>query len=158
MPSWLVAALVAAILVGIGALVFLYMPSRERQTAEAAPQTALEKPGTPGVIAAHPLAKHLEVTGFRITEDARKKAKVQFLVVNHSGAEIADLGMNISLRPKTAKPEDAPLCSFTFKIPSLAPYEAKDISENVQMQLRPYELPDWQFLSADARITSPPAQ
>lgn len=147
-PAWAVTLVVAAVLIGLGALFFYYLPSKR---GDATPQAALEQPGA----AAHPFAKYIEVTGFRITEDEKQRARIRFTVVNHSGAEIADLTGNVVLKPVTAKPEDAPMASFTFKIKSLPPYQVKDMEEDVKMKLRAYELPDWQFLRADTRISAP---
>jgi hypothetical protein len=101
------------------------------------------------------LAKYVEVTGFRLTEDAKQKVHIQFVVINHSGAEVADLTGTVTLHPHTATSDGQPFGSFPFKIASLGPYEAKDMKSEFQTNLRAYELPDWQFLRADVRITSP---
>jgi hypothetical protein len=100
---------------------------------------------------AHPLAKFLEVTGVRWSEDAKQKAKVQFIVVNHSAADLPELKMQI-----TVKAGDKPLFEFPFTVPSLGPYESNDFSAPVQTTLKEYELPDWQFLKVDFEITSQP--
>jgi hypothetical protein len=153
MAPWLVTVLVAAGLVAVGGLVY-YLT---RSNPETAPVTHLEKagPAVPVPGKPHPLAKYIEVTGIRITEDASQKAQVQFLVVNHSGADIADLAGAISLKPAGAKPEQAAVASFSFKVPSLGPYESKEVKTTVHSNLRAYELPDWQFLQAQFEITSP---
>jgi hypothetical protein len=39
--------------------------------------------------------------------------------------------------------------TFAFKI-SLGPYESKEIKAPLSTRLRVYELPDWQFLRAEA--------
>jgi hypothetical protein len=154
MAPWLVTVLVAAGLVAVGGLVY-YLT---RSTPETAPGGQAEKAGAavPAAGKRHPLAKYIEVTGIRITEDASQKAQVQFLVVNHSAADIADLGGAISLRPAGSKPEQAALASFSFKVPSIGPYESKEVKTTVHSNLRAYELPDWQFLQAQFDITSPP--
>jgi hypothetical protein len=151
LPGWLTTLIVAGGLIALGAVFFLYLPSQKQKGAPA-PDVTLEKPGA---AAPHPLSRHVEVVGIRITEDASNKAKVRFLVVNHSGAEIADLAGRVLLRATADKPDAPPLCVFSFKVPALGPYEAKDVNTNVQMKLRPYELPDWQFLRAELRITAP---
>ncbi len=103
----------------------------------------------------HPLAKYLEIVGLRPSESKQGKLTVRFGVVNHSDADIADLGLDVSLRPATAKPEDAPFCSFTVKIPALPPQELVGAKGECATSLRVYELPDWQFIRASYQITSP---
>ncbi|MEN6603543.1 MAG: hypothetical protein ABFD86_14110, partial [Bryobacteraceae bacterium] len=80
---------------------------------------------------------------------------VTFLVVNHSGADIANLGGTLTLKPRGARPDQTPLASFEFKLPSLGPYESKELKDTVRSSMRAYELPDWQFLDADLELTSP---
>ena len=54
-----------------------------------------------------------------------------------------------------AKPEDPPITQFEAKIPALGPQEIKDVSATASTKLRIYEMPDWQFIRAEAEITSP---
>lgn len=149
-PNWLITLVVAVALISL--CVSLYLATRpSKPTAQATESPAAAS----SAVKRHPLSKHIEVTGIRITEDAAQKAQVQFLVVNHSGADIADLGGTLTLKPRGAKPEHAPLASFEFKVPSLGPYESKELKSTVRANMRAYELPDWQFLQADLEITSP---
>ena len=76
-------------------------------------------------------------------------------MVNHSDADIGDLGLKIKLTTSAAKPDDPPVAEFETKIPSLGPQENKDVTVNVPTKLRIYELPDWQFLRGQFEITSP---
>lgn len=103
----------------------------------------------------HPLAKYLEVAGFRLSEKGQGKLTVKFAVVNHSDADIADLGLTVGLRPVTAKANDAPFCTFSTKVPTLAPQETANATGECSTQLRVYELPDWQFVRASFQITAP---
>ena len=127
------------------------------------------KPGDPADIAAafpvpaagsmsastNRLAMFIEATGFRITEDARKRTQIQFLVVNHSAADIGDLAGKIHLRSITAEPDDPPISTFDFKTSRLGPYESVEFKVLTTTGLRAYELPDWQYLTAEVEITSP---
>jgi hypothetical protein len=101
------------------------------------------------------LAKYIEVTGLRLTEDSGKTVEAQFLVVNHSAADIASLAGNVTLRPRTDEEDEQAIGTFSFQVPSLGPYESRDLKATVDTNLRAYELPDWQFLRADVEITSP---
>ena len=159
-PGWLVALLVAAVLVGLGAGAYFYLlPSSKTATLAPRQPAPFEAPfSLPSPKAkAHPLAKFIEIAGMRVTEDLKQKAQIKFLVVNHSGAELGDLTLAITLKPSTAKPEDKPVAVFTVKVASLRPYEARELETSVKSELRAYELPDWQFLRAEFEITAPPA-
>lgn len=149
-PNWVITLVVSIALISL--CVSLYLATRPSKPAAQ----WIQKPAAAmGVVKRHPLSKHIEVTGIRINEDAAQKAQVEFLVVNHSGADIADLGGTLTLKPRGAKPENAPLASFEFKVPSLGPYESKELKATARSNMRAYELPDWQFLEADLEITSP---
>ena len=106
-------------------------------------------------IGKHPLNKYVEVLGFRMSEQGAGKLKITFAVINHSEADIGDLGLKIKLITSASKPEDPPIAEFDTKIPSLGPQENKDVTVTVPTKLRLYELPDWQFLRAQFEITSP---
>jgi hypothetical protein len=103
----------------------------------------------------HPLAKYLELAGYRISENSAGKVNVKFVVVNHSEADIGDLTLKIRLVTTAAKPEDPPITEFEAKVPGLGPEETKDITATATTKLRIYELPDWQFIRAEVEITSP---
>src|SRR5260370_35553150 len=74
-----------------------------------------------------PWSKQIEVVGFRLTQNKAKKTEVRFLVVNHSGAEVQDLAGTVSLQARTSKADEAPIGAFSFKAPTLGPYESKQI-------------------------------
>jgi hypothetical protein len=103
----------------------------------------------------HPLAKYLELSGYRLTETAAGKVTVKFVVINHSEADIGDLTLKIKLVTTAAKPEDPPIAEFEAKVPALGPQEVKDVSATATTKLRIYEMPDWQFIRADVQILSP---
>ena len=156
MPAWLLTILFAA---GFGAIGFgAYIGFRHFSGRDAGVGgTGVGEAGSAAIPEKTPsiLGKYIEVGGLRLTEDPDKKPQVRFLVVNHSGAEIASLSGKVILRPTTGKPDDPPIGVFSFTVPSLAPYEAKDMQQTVETKLRAYELPDWQFLRADVTLTSP---
>jgi hypothetical protein len=103
----------------------------------------------------HPLAKFVELVGFRLSEAGGGKLKVKFAVVNHSEADIGDLGVRVRLTTSSAKPDDPPIATFDVKVPPLGPEEIQDVMATAPSKLRVYELPDWQFLKAEFEITSP---
>ncbi len=119
-------------------------------TTESAPTPAASKGKSNNT-----LQKYVEVVGLRLTEDAKKRPEVHFVVVNHSGAEIADLAANVNLWARTQKSDEEAVGTFSFKLPSLGAYESKEMSGALQTKLKVYELPDWQNLVAEIQITSP---
>ena len=102
-----------------------------------------------------PIAKYIELVGFRIRERSAGHLIVQFGVVNHSEADVGDVKMTVNLGTTAAKPGDPPLISFPAQVSRLGPTDLKDVSVEVPTKMRVYELPDWQFLKADLEITAP---
>jgi hypothetical protein len=103
----------------------------------------------------HPLAKYVELVGFRLSEAGGGKLRIKFIVVNHSEADIGDLGVRVRLTTSSAKPDDPPIAEFDAKVPSLGPEELQDVTATAPTKLRIYELPDWQYIKAEFEITSP---
>jgi hypothetical protein len=103
----------------------------------------------------NPLRKQIEVVGVRLTQNKAQKTEVRFLVVNHSGADVQDLAGNVNLQARTSKKDEEPVGTFSFKVPSLGPYESKEETAVVNTKLKVYELPDWQNLDLRVQITSP---
>jgi hypothetical protein len=103
----------------------------------------------------NPIAKYIELVGLRVTEKSPGHLIVQFGVVNHSEADVGDVKMTVNLSTTAAKPGDPPLITFPAQISRLGPSELKDVTVEVPLKLRVYELPDWQFLKADFEITEP---
>jgi hypothetical protein len=103
----------------------------------------------------NPVAKYLELVGFRINETKPGHLQIQFGVANHSEADIGDVKMTINLGTTAAKPGDPPLITFPASVSKLGPSDLKDVTVDVPTKMRVYELPDWQFLKADFQITEP---
>jgi len=159
MPAWLMSIVFAILFValGVGAFFGIKYFSGPGEAATGGPPAALQKaPLSAGAKAkASALQKYVEVVGLRLTEEPNKKPQVRFVVVNHSGAEIADLAANVNLWARTAKSDEEAVGTFSFKIASLGPYETKEMSGLLNTKLRVYELPDWQNLVPEIQITSP---
>lgn len=151
LPSWAVAilSLLAVGVVGFGA--YYLFSSR---SASASPADEAKKASAPVEQAenSHPVAKFVEVAGFRIIED-KQKVQLKFLVVNHSSGEIGGFDLDLHVKLRTAKPEDPPLFTVKAPIRSIGPWESKDFTVPASTTLRAYELPDWQFLTATFQIT-----
>jgi hypothetical protein len=125
------------------------------QNTKQTKKTGPIEPTSATPIKKHPLAKFVELVGFRLSEAGGGKLKVKFAVVNHSEADIGDLGVRVRLTTSSAKPDDPPIATFDVKVPPLGPEEIQDVMATAPSKLRVYELPDWQFLKAEFEITSP---
>ena len=157
MPSWLVTLLVAGGLLAVGALAYRYLPSSKPISSETE-SAAIEKeaPAAPakGTSAkAHPYAKHLEVAGVRLSEDARQKLQIKLTVINHSTAEMSDVKLLVTLKTKGKTVQT--LAQVPVTVSSLGAMESKDVTAAIATKLRAYELPDWQFLEASFQVTAP---
>ena len=132
-----------------GGLYYFVAAQRDDGTATAAP--AFETPTAPAG-SSHPYAKHLELTGFRISEDARRRPQIRYLIVNHSSAELASVPMRVTFTTSNAHPDAAPVARVNVKTPRLGAYESQEMISTINTTLRAYELPDWQFLRATFEV------
>jgi len=155
-PGWLVTILVAMGLAAAAAGGYYWL-KRPKTADEAPPASAatvpMESPTQPGAVAGapHRLAKYIEVAGIRIIEE-KKKPRIKCLLVNHSQAELGEVSGTVSLRAGNGS--SAPISVFPFKVTSLGPWESREIEAPLETTLRVYEIPDWQFLRAEVRLTS----
>jgi hypothetical protein len=148
-PVWIVSLLIAVALIGAGAA-FLLLRASKSADSPARPAAALETPSALSSVTApsNAVTSNLELAGFRLTEDSKQKAVVQFVVVNHSAADLGEIGAKVNLSALNNQQKLQPVGSFVFKT-TLGPYESKELKVPVDTKLRVYELPDWQFLRAE---------
>ncbi len=161
-PGWLVTAMVTIVLLGIGVtVVFTLMPRvTASDPAPSAPAASTSKQVAPKQVEAagaapaapYPLAKAVEVTGFRFSTDASKKPEVHYIVVNHSSTGLEDATVYVTLRASGAKPGQPPLSKFSFHAPNLGPLEAKEMTSPIDKLPRPGSVPEWQELRADVEL------
>ena len=142
----------------VAMLLALAACSTSQNTTQARNKGPAEPPGAATTTSRNPLAKYLEIDGFRLAEAKPGTLKITFVVVNHSEADIGDLGLKIRLLTTASKPGEPPITEFDAKVPDLGPQEMKDVTVTAPTKLRIYELPDWQFLRAEFDVTSPAAQ
>jgi hypothetical protein len=151
LPNWLGALLAFAAVGAVAATVAWYT---NRDEAGSASSVETKKAAAPKA-GSHPYASALEVAGFRIVTTGKKQG-VQFLVINHSGVELSDLGGVITVRAKGGSPEDKPAFVFKFKVSSVPPFGAKEVEVNDFLEIRKsIDMPDWQFFEPSVEITSP---
>ena len=152
LPSWLVTALVFVGLLAVGALFYFYLLPASKKESNSKPVAAVAEDGKPAK--ANPLSKQLEVTGIRITEDAKQKLLIRLLVINHSAADMGELKITVTLTADSGKGAPSIIGTFPVVVSDLGPFEAKEAKSTMITNLRAYELPDWQFLRAKAEITT----
>ncbi|MGH9660904.1 MAG: hypothetical protein ACRD96_20310 [Bryobacteraceae bacterium] len=157
-PTWVMSILFTA---GFGVLVggvyFVAVPyiKKDAATAKSTPaQIALENP-PPAGSKPHPMQRHIEIVGLRLFQDKDKKPHVRFVVVNHSAAELTELGGDVTLMALAAGGQVAPVGTFGFQALAVGAYASSDQTAPLRTTLQVYELPDWQNLRADLRLTAP---
>jgi hypothetical protein len=153
LPTWLLAILFAFAFVGLGAGVYLAINYFRGGTQAASIPAASVPAKTPSKL--NPLQKYVEVSGIRFVESPTHQIEARFVVVNHSDADIADLAGTVNIWGRTARSEEEAAGTFSFKLLSLRPNESKETVAPLSTKLKPYELPDWQNLSAEVQITAP---
>ena len=150
-PGWIRSSLIALTVVLLGtAIMFYFFPvahsNAETKTPSDISQSAAQQPPST------PLAQYIEVTGFRIVVDFNKKSEIHYLIVNHSAADLSDVTVYVTLRTASAKPGQPPLCKFSFRAPTLGPFESKEMTSSIEKLNRSLTLPEWQDLRSEVQI------
>jgi hypothetical protein len=136
---------------GIFAAIYLYLNHQSSpSTASAAPKA--ETTATPAAV--NPLQKYIEVTGIRIVTE-NKQTVARFVVVNHSGAEMAGVTGKVTLLAGQSRADASPVGSFAFNARALPANGSADLSAPFETKMKAYELPDWQTAFAQVEVTSP---
>jgi hypothetical protein len=141
----------------LASLLLLAACSSPAPEAKPAATASPYGPGPASTSSKNPLAKFIELAGFRLTLESGNKVKVKFTAINHSDADLEQLGVHVRIVTTVAKPGDPPVTEFDAMIPPLGPDEDHDVEATGTTNLKAYEMPDWQFLRADFDITSPAA-
>jgi hypothetical protein len=151
--GWTTKIAVLAILLTAGvATAFRVIPGTStsvpvRQPSEPAPApVSVSRPDR-----SHSLARFVEVTGIRFVE-VNKKPQIHYLVVNHSSGPLGSVTVYVTLHASNSKPGQPPLSRFSFRSPTLAPFEAKEMASPIERVVGPLDLPDWQDLLADVEV------
>ena len=150
-PAWLLGIAFGLAFLGIFAAAYLYLGRQSTAPGAVASETTK---ATAVPAAVNPLQKYVEVTGVRLVT-GKKQSMVRFLVVNHSGAEMADVGGKVTLLAGTSRTDSTPVGTFTFVVKSLAANGSAEVTSPFTTPMKAYELPDWQATTAQVEITSP---
>lgn len=142
--------LLVALIVGgiVAGAVWLKRRSAEAPASDSAPIASESSPAAAS--AGHRYARFIELSGFRISEDAKRRATVRLAVTNHNAADLGDLSLTVTLKNS----EGQELGTSDIKLASLEPLSSVDVTAPFKTKLRAYEVPDWQFIRAEFEITS----
>jgi hypothetical protein len=155
LPVWLMTVVFALAIGGVVlGIVWLMSANRGSAGTGPAPTAAVESPAAKPGARTNALQKHIEVTGVRFVQDAKKKTLVKFVIVNHSEADINGLTGNVTIWGRTQKSEEDAQGTFSFST-NLAPFESKEMTAPLNTKFKIYELPDWQNITTDVQITAP---
>ncbi len=132
-PGWIWSVLLAiALFLGTGAALQYFNATRDAKAAVLPAQTS----------------QPLEVTGLRIVSASGHKQQIQYIVVNHSAAELSRTTVQFVVRSLETNAGTA-LFSVNAEIPSLGPYQSKEVRTDLDADLHSIAVPDWQYLRAD---------
>ena len=155
LPVWLMTILSAVGVAGVVfAVVTLMSTNKNSAGSGPAPTTSVESPAAKPGTKSSSVQKYIEISGVRFTTDAKKKTVVQFVLINHSGAEISGLAGNVTLWGSTKKSEEDVQGSFSFTT-DLGPMQSKELTVPLTTKLKIYALADWQNITTDVQITAP---
>ena len=150
LPTWLLTFIFIVVLLGVVGGAY-WLVNSSHGTATGGPSTMVESPAAkPG---ANPYQKYIEITGVRFVGDDKKGLSVKFVIVNHSEGTFDDLAGNVTVRARTGTSE-VQTGTFTFKT-NLKADESKELTAPLTTKLKAVELPDWQLVTTDLRLTSP---
>lgn len=116
---------------------------------------AVNTPSTPADLEAeYPDARFIEVTGLRVVTDSHDHPQVQYLVVNHAATPLLGIGLRIAVRSAAAGDGSNPIFRVSARVPSLGPHESKEIRTDLDTRLKSTQIPEWENLRTEIRITS----
>jgi hypothetical protein len=144
------------VLIGLGVYWAVSSSKTSSAVALSKPSANAESPAAKPGAPVHPLQKHIEISGIRFLEDAKKKnvILVTFLVTNHSPADAFGLAGNVTLWSNTRRSDEDDQGSFSFST-DLKGYASKELTVPLSTNKKAVELADWQYLSPDVQITAP---
>jgi hypothetical protein len=138
----------------LGGLYYMMQGSGSSSSSGAAKTTGGESAAAAAKKGGNPLQRQIEVTGLRFVTENKAPA-IRFVVVNHSGADVAGLAGTVTLWAGTNRSDEDSIGTFSLALDNIRSGELKEITAPLKTKLKPYELPDWQNATAEVQITSP---
>ncbi len=156
-PGWLISVLTMLTLLAACISVWLYISTTPAKEAAPAPPPAKSSPAGTAIPARssapqNALTKYLEVSGLRLAVNSAHKSSVQYLIVNHSAAELSDVKLTVSVRSASGNAQQAPLFVFNTTIPALSAYESRELSTPIDTTVHSLDVPDWTNLRAELTV------
>jgi hypothetical protein len=145
-PGWLVSMVTAALLLVIAAWFLPRSGFAQRLTSH---RDAFAGSG-PALGAFPSFSKYVEVTAIRPATDTGN-SEIRYVVVNHAPTDLPAFTVSVSVIPARG---GAPLFSFSASLASMAANEAREMRTTIPKTLHAAELPDWQDVRADVRVTA----
>lgn len=102
------------------------------------------------LIEEHPAAKSVEVAGIRIVATPYRKPQLEFVVINHSSAELT--GLNIRVAVHSLAPGSPALFRTSSIIPALGPNQAKELRADLDVPIKAGSIPDWHSLRTEVVV------
>ncbi len=155
-PGWLITVLTAATVLAGFISLWLFFSTTPAQSGSPQTPPRAQNAATASIAPAAPstLTKYLEVAGLRVTSDSGKKPTLQYVLVNHSAAELSEIKLTITVRSSAAtSAQQAPLCVFTVNVPTLTAYESREFKTPIENPVNALELPDWNHLRAEVAVS-----
>ncbi len=144
-PGWLVTVLTAVILL-VTAATFLPKSTFAQHSGSRG-----DAPGAEAALGAFPsFSRYVEVTGIRAATDTGN-AEIRYVLVNHSPTDLPAFSINVSVVPARG---GAPVFSFSSTVQGMVPNESRELRTAISQTLPAAQMPDWQDLRADVRITA----
>jgi hypothetical protein len=154
-PAWLVTPVVV-VLAFIAAHIWLQSSGAAGEAKPVAAAPAVTAPPSPGGASAvatspegWPFAHYIEVTGIRVVADLNHHSRLHYIVVNHSAADLSDVSLHIGVH--SAADVSKTLFRVTAVVPSLGPFASKEITVDLDTQMRASEIPEWELLRVDVQ-------
>ncbi len=145
-PSWILSVILAtSIFLAAGAVLQFLRASRDTSTSPVAPSAAAQAAPAREDAA----TKFLEVAGLRVVTAWNHKQQLHYVVVNHSGSDLPGMEVRIAVRRYEAATSASPLFTVDASIPSLGPYQSKDVRTDLDSDANATAVQDWQSLRAE---------
>ncbi|HLI82790.1 MAG TPA: hypothetical protein VKV17_02675 [Bryobacteraceae bacterium] len=152
LPTWLLTLVFALAFAGVVGGVYMLV-GRGGSTA-ASPAVTADPAAAQAAVKTSPVQKYIEVSGIRFTQDQKRDILVKFTVTNHSDADLSGLAGTVQIFGRTQKSGEEPVGTFEFKT-NVPPQASEEVTAPLATKLKVYELPDWQNVATNLRITSP---
>ncbi|MDP8982678.1 MAG: hypothetical protein M3O35_19030 [Acidobacteriota bacterium] len=154
-PGWLLTPIVV-VLAFIAAHFWLQSSGAAGEAKPVAAAPPVVTPLSPGGASAMatspegwPFAHYIEVTALRVVADLNHHSRLHYIVVNHSAADLSDVALKIGVR--SANDTSKTLFRVSAVVPSLGPFASKEITVDLDSQIRASEIPEWELLRADVQ-------